>query len=511
MAVSDYQSLMLPVLHALSDGITLTTTDVNDRVAESLSLTEEDLAELLPSGRQGLFYNRVGWAKYYLVQAGLVTQPQRAYYEITDQGRDALAANPGGITLEHFRQLPAFQEFRRRTSGSKIIVTTVDEADGISDTQSGGDGALRSKRGTPGNRVARGALLTGKGLQDERLRRRKLIFEQSIPIGAPIPDGWATKPWHSKSTVRIVKPKELAEEFEDRVWLLLRDLGATRLCTRDFSLWLQLDPDHRVAKQLDVVAIECDKAFIVECHTSSSPSSRSMRARIAELASYKDAIRKALKGLVGTRSLECIFVVATHGIRWSSSDLEYAASNDIQIQVWTEEDVQGLVEMTKIAGEGAKYQVYSHVLFGKRVKALGTKVPALKGEMGGHEYFSMIMHPEDLLRIGFVHRRTPSTRAVDVSDSYQRMIRPSRIRAIERFIQDEGGFFPGSVIVNFTRDVKVDLLGADANPNGDSTAGRPVVLTLPPYYGCARIIDGQHRLFGFADLAARESETISVT
>lgn len=510
MAVPDYQSLMLPVLRAAEDSKTYTTSEVNHRVASALSLTASDLAEMLPSGRQKLFYNRIGWAKYYLVQAGLLKQPQRAYYSITDQGRKVLGTNLDRITSEYLQQFPAYQEFRKRSSRSKIIITEIGEAGGSTETSSDRASALPGRRGEPANQVVRGALLDGKELQDERVRRRKNVFEKSIPVGTPIPEGWTTKPWPSKSTVRIVKSKGLSEEFEDRVWLLLRDLGVTRLCTHNFALGLQLDPQHRISKQLDVVAIESDKAFVVECHTADPPCSRSMRSRVAELASYKDAIRTALKGLLGTRSLECIFVVATDGVRWSRSDLDYAESDSVQIQVWTEEDVQGLVDLTKIAGEGAKYQIYSHVLFDKRVKALKTKVPALRGEMGGHEYFSMIMHPEDLLRIAFVHRRTRSTRAVDVSDSYQRMIQPSRIRAIERFICDEGGFFPGSVIVNFTRDVRVDLLGTAGDTASYSTGGRPVVLTLPPYYGCARIIDGQHRLYGFADLAARESETIPV-
>lgn len=505
MSLPSSQELMLPVLAVLADGATLSTREINDRVAVSLRLSDADLAHLLRSGRQTLFYNRAGWAKYYLVRAKLLRQPKRGLYEITDSGRRVLSSRVDAISRSGLEPSTSCSQSRERLSGSRDSPVATDKDTLAPRLPSAATRGVR--RGAPD--VVQGALLEGKAVDGEHAARRKSAFEKSLPIGTPVPAGWATRHWHSKSTIRVVKPKSVAELFEDRVWRLLRDIGASHLSTRDFTLHLQLDPEHAVTKRPDVVAVESDKAFIVECHTAQEPASRSMRSRIAELASYKSAMRKALKRILGASSLECIFVVATEGIRWSRSDLDYAASDPIQVHIWTEQDVNGLAELARIAGEGAKYQVYSHVLFGKKVKALRTRLPALRSRMGGHEYFSMIMHPEDLLKIAFVHRRTPTTRVVDVADSYQRMIRPSRLRAIERFIDKERGFFPGSVIVNFTRDVRVDFMEA-APEADDSSAVKPVTLTLPPYYGCAHIIDGQHRLYGYADLDARTSETIPV-
>ena len=71
MTVPDYQALMLPVLAASSQG-EVRISDVRNNLAKRLELTPEDLDQQLPSGRQGLFENRVHWAKFYLSKAGLV-------------------------------------------------------------------------------------------------------------------------------------------------------------------------------------------------------------------------------------------------------------------------------------------------------------------------------------------------------------------------------------------------------------------------------------------------------
>lgn len=72
MGIPDYQSLMRPVLVALSDGVMRSTRETKEAVIASLDLTEEEKAEVLPSGNQLTVDNRVGWAISYLVAAGAV-------------------------------------------------------------------------------------------------------------------------------------------------------------------------------------------------------------------------------------------------------------------------------------------------------------------------------------------------------------------------------------------------------------------------------------------------------
>jgi restriction system protein len=53
--------------------------------------TDEDLVDILPSGRQSRFDNRVAWAKSYFVQAKVLESPRRGIFKITDSGRELLA------------------------------------------------------------------------------------------------------------------------------------------------------------------------------------------------------------------------------------------------------------------------------------------------------------------------------------------------------------------------------------------------------------------------------------
>jgi restriction system protein len=115
MAVPGFQELMLPALRAVEDGKTYTNAQVNERVAEALSLTADDMAEMLPSGRSKLFYNRCGWAKQYLISALCLTHPKRALYTITDRGREVLAAHPEALTVADLKQFPELEEFLKPT------------------------------------------------------------------------------------------------------------------------------------------------------------------------------------------------------------------------------------------------------------------------------------------------------------------------------------------------------------------------------------------------------------
>lgn len=120
MAVPDYQSLMLPVLRLASDG-EVRIGDAVERLAGQLDLSDEDRAELLPSGKQTVFANRVHWAKTYLKQAGLVESTRRAHFRITERGLSALAENPQRIDNAYLSRFAEFIEFKQRRSPEEIL------------------------------------------------------------------------------------------------------------------------------------------------------------------------------------------------------------------------------------------------------------------------------------------------------------------------------------------------------------------------------------------------------
>ena len=113
MPVPDFQTLMLPALRTLEKKSPRTTGEVRQTLAAEFSLTAHDLAELLPSGRQTTFANRVAWAYSYLKQAALIGSPKRGVYELTERGRSVLADNPKRIDIAFLSQFPEFQAFRQ--------------------------------------------------------------------------------------------------------------------------------------------------------------------------------------------------------------------------------------------------------------------------------------------------------------------------------------------------------------------------------------------------------------
>jgi restriction system protein len=115
MAVPDYQSLMLPVLIASAAG-EVRIGDAVDRLAEQLNLTPEERAQLLPSGKQTLFGNRVHWAKTYLTKAGLLESTRRGHFKITERGRHVIASHPPRIDNEFLNQFEEFRQFKEKSA-----------------------------------------------------------------------------------------------------------------------------------------------------------------------------------------------------------------------------------------------------------------------------------------------------------------------------------------------------------------------------------------------------------
>jgi restriction system protein len=129
MAVPDYQSFLLPVLSFLQDGLEHSSREAYDAMAEVFSLTESECQELLPSGQQATYENRIGWALTYLTKAGLCDKPGRGKFQITQRGQAVLQQKPAKINNKFLLQFPEFQQFKQRTPKA------VDQSEPIVDTE----------------------------------------------------------------------------------------------------------------------------------------------------------------------------------------------------------------------------------------------------------------------------------------------------------------------------------------------------------------------------------------
>jgi restriction system protein len=127
MAIPDYQTIMLPLLNLASDGQEHRFRDAVEQLALHFELTDSERSELLPSETSPVFDNRVGWARTYLKQAGLLQSPKRGVFRITEPGLALVAEKPDRISVDLLDRYAAFQAFRTRRRDRNEVEVEVHE------------------------------------------------------------------------------------------------------------------------------------------------------------------------------------------------------------------------------------------------------------------------------------------------------------------------------------------------------------------------------------------------
>ncbi|HAK96024.1 MAG TPA: restriction endonuclease [Planctomycetes bacterium] len=112
MPIPDYQDCMLPLLRLCSDGRPHVVRDTIETLAGEFKLTDDERRRPLPSGRQPVFENRVGWARTYMKKAGLLEAVKRGVCKITQRGLETLAKKPAKIDTDFLLQFKEFSDFR---------------------------------------------------------------------------------------------------------------------------------------------------------------------------------------------------------------------------------------------------------------------------------------------------------------------------------------------------------------------------------------------------------------
>lgn len=100
MPIPDYQSLMRPLLAFTADGSEKNIRDAIKELAVQFNLTDDERNQLLASGKQTVFSNRVYWAQVHLNKAGAIKRTRRSHFEITDRGKQLLQESPEKIDVQ---------------------------------------------------------------------------------------------------------------------------------------------------------------------------------------------------------------------------------------------------------------------------------------------------------------------------------------------------------------------------------------------------------------------------
>lgn len=134
MAIPDFQKIMLPLLKKAADVTDFLLRDFGELLANDFNLSEAERAEVLPSGGQTRFINRVSWAAIYLYKAGLLERVKRGHYKISHRGRKVLKEGPEEINIKFLSRYQEFIDFHKHTKKddsngeSTVVESTPEEA-----------------------------------------------------------------------------------------------------------------------------------------------------------------------------------------------------------------------------------------------------------------------------------------------------------------------------------------------------------------------------------------------
>jgi len=121
MPIPDYQSFMLPLLKFAADGKVHKLSAAIVALSDEFKLSQEERETPLPSGTQFIVANRVGWARTYLKKAGLITDPKRAHFQISERGYELLKSNPKEINSKFLQRYEEFNEFHKKTNPKMAV------------------------------------------------------------------------------------------------------------------------------------------------------------------------------------------------------------------------------------------------------------------------------------------------------------------------------------------------------------------------------------------------------
>jgi len=216
------------------------------------------------------------------------------------------------------------------------------------------------------------------------------------------------------------------------------------------------------------------------------------KGKLEEYVGKRDDIQKAIEDEWGRHCARISIVIAINSLEKRAKDEAYVKEKrQKNIFLWSAKDIAYIDNLIKQVGSAAKFQLFSVIFADKRQKALKEEYPAIKGKIGNNEFYTFMISAKELIKYAYVHHRD-LTGIVEVSQVYQRMLKDAKLKGIAKFIDEESGYFPNSIIVNFSKQLNWSLTKRFKN---DISMG---TITLPKYYGCAWIIDGQHRLYGAA-------------
>lgn len=317
-------------------------------------------------------------------------------------------------------------------------------------------------------------------------------------------DGWEEFGAPLKTKTKLRKLKSHSKKFEDDVWCQFYELGY-RCLNYDDQFYLPYGKSPEERKQIDIIAVDEETVILIECKSSERPQKApALKTEFEGLEVRLDGFRKALAQIFD-KGLKPKYIFATRNWRIdidSVDILRLKKTNSFYYNDKTYEYINSLVKSYKAA---ARYQLMGLLFKDQLISSERIEVPAIEGDMGKKKYYMFSIEPHLLLKMGFILHRTKANESE--MPTYQRLLVPKRLVEITKFINN-GGYFPNSIILNFSQ--KKNSIQFEPSSRGEDTRSRFGMLKIPNAYAIAYIIDGQHRIYGYANSEFKETNTIPV-
>lgn len=342
-----------------------------------------------------------------------------------------------------------------------------------------------------------------------KIRRNVYIYisfpsKQIDNIEKYIADGWEIDK-EFKTKIKLRKKKENKHFLVDKMWALFASLGFD-LLNRNQAIDIPYDKkDNSLFETFDILAKDQESIVLIRCESAVKNAKSNFKDKLELLKEHIGEIRKTLNYIFDGAKLKFKFILATEN--YALMEQDQLALEKIGGVHFDEDIIDYYIKMHNQIGIAARYQLLGSLFFDQEIPEMDNKIPAIRGKMGGHVYYSFSIEPEKLLKIGYVlHRNKANT---NMMPTYQRIIQKGRLDAINKFLEEDKGYFPNSIIISLDSGKKKKLEFQESS-NICSTIADVGFLYLPKRYRSAYIIDGQHRLYGYANSKYKTTNTIPV-
>ena len=351
-------------------------------------------------------------------------------------------------------------------------------------------------------------LVSGEDLDRAYKKRNvKYVYKKIIKqnIEPFLKEGWQ-KIRTTKKFVTLRKLKDVGPGFEDELWGILYQMGFQEM-NSDSKFEIPRF-DQTLKTQIDIFARDEQCICLIECETpEESNKPWSLPEKIVSITEIKHDIELSIfhyyKERGETEKFKIVWILAVKNIDLDENDLKLAEA--AKIKIIDTPLLEYYRQLSTHLGPSCKYQFLHDIFPDRMIPHLMEPIPAIRGQMGTTTFYSFLMEPEKLFKIAYVSHRAKTNE--DSLKTYQRMIQKKRITKIAKYIHEDAGIFPTSIVLNIYTDKELRFDVAAEMSGKNATLG---TLYIPNKYQIAWIIDGQHRLFGYSGLEEAKTATLPV-